>query len=237
MRTFIRLALSSALIAAVTGVFASSAGAHTHAASPTGNLTEFCAARVALDPSLNKGKAATLAVFNRLVANAPATIAGPVTEIRDQYKKKGEQAFDKLFDEIAVADEFTYTNCPGAKVNVVATDYQFQGLPATLEPGVTNFKLTNNAPKEDHEMGLGKLLPANESMSVEEILALPEKKADRLFDRSVGGGMYAPAGESGYMTIDLKPGKYVYACFIPVGGKKNGQPHAMEGMYGSFTVQ
>jgi hypothetical protein len=39
------------------------------------------------------------------------------------------------------------------------------------------------------------------------------------------------------MTIDLKPGKYVYACFIPVGGKKRGQPHAMEGMYGTFTVQ
>jgi hypothetical protein len=218
-------------------VFAVSAGAHTHAGSPAGNLTEFCAARVAFDPSLSKGKAAAVAVLDRIVANAPAAIADPVTEIRDQFKKKGEKAFDKLDEEIGAADEFVYTNCPGAKVNVVAIDYQFQGVPATLEPGVTHFKLTNNAPKEAHEMGLGKLLPANESMDVEKILGLPEKKADKLFDPSAGGGMYAPAGESGYTTIDLKPGKYVYACFIPVGGKKSGPPHAMEGMYGSFTVQ
>jgi hypothetical protein len=186
---------------------------------------------------LGEGKAAAVAVLDRIVANAPASIVEPVTEIRDQYKKKGEKAVDKVFDEIAAADEFTFSNCPGAKVDVVAIDYEFQGMPATLKSGVTHFKLTNNAPKEDHEMGLGKLLPANESMDIEAILALPGKKADKLFDPSTGGGMYAPVGESGFMTIDLEPGKYVYACFIPVGGKKNGKPHAMQGMYGSFTVQ
>ena len=103
-----------------------------------------------------------------------------MTAIRDQYKKKGEKAFDQLFDEIAAADEFTYGNCPGAKVDVVAVDYQVQGMPATLEPGVTNSPLTNNAPKEDHEMVLGKLLPAGESMSVEEIIALPENTGCRM---------------------------------------------------------
>ena len=235
MRNLIRLSLAGALVAGVSAVFAVPAGAQ--AAAGPGNLTEFCAARVALDPALGEGKAATLAALDRIVANAPAAVVEPVTEIRDQYKKKGEKAFDKVFEQISAADEFTFTNCPGAKVEVTAIDYQYQGMPATLKPGVTSFKLTNNAPKEDHEMGLGKLLPANESMSVEAILALPEKKADKLFDPSTGGGMYAPAGESGYMTIDLKPGKYVYACFIPVGGKHDGKPHAMKGMYGTFTVQ
>jgi hypothetical protein len=235
LRKLIRLSLAGALLAGVSTVFAVPAGAQTGAAA--GNLSEFCAARVALDPALGEGKAATLSALDRIVANAPAAIVEPVTEIRDQYKKKGEKAFDKVFEQISAADEFTFTNCPGAKVEVTAIDYQYQGMPATLKPGVTSFKLTNNAPKEDHEMGLGKLLPANETMSVEEILALPEKKADKLFDPTAGGGVYAPVGQSGYMTVDLKPGTYVYACFIPVGGKHNGKPHAMKGMYGTFTVQ
>jgi hypothetical protein len=235
LRTFIRLSLAGALLAGVSAVFAVPAGAQTAAAAS--NLSEFCAARVALEPALSEGKAATLSVLDRMVASAPAVIVEPVTEIRDQYKKTGEKAFDKVFEQISAADEFTFTNCPGAKVDVIAVDYEYQGMPATLKPGITSFKLTNNAPKENHEMGLGRLLPANESMSVEKILALPEKKADKLFDPSTGGGMYAPVGESGYMTIDLTPGKYVYACFIPVGGKHNGKPHAMKGMYGTFTVQ
>jgi hypothetical protein len=242
VRTFIRLSVAGALIAGMSSVFAVSAGAETVSAGVRtatdieGDLDEFCAARVELDASFSEGKAAILAVFGRMVANAPAEIAEPVTEIRDQFKKKGEKAFDKLEDQIAAADEFTFTNCPGVKVEVEAADYEFQGMPQTLQPGVTSFKLTNTSQTEDHEMSIGKLLPANEAMSVEDILALPEKKADKLFDPNEGTGMYAPVGESGYSTIDLKPGTYAYVCFIPVGGKKSGKPHAMEGMYGSFTV-
>jgi hypothetical protein len=235
LRKFIRPSIAGALIAVLSGVFTASAGAQT--GTPSGNLAEFCAARVALEPSFSQGKAATLAVLDRIVANAPAVIVEPVTEIRDRYEKKGEKAFEQLLEQITAADAFTYTNCPGAKVNVIAIDYEFQGVPATLKPGVTHFKLTNTAPKEDHEMGIGKLLPVNESRDVAKILALPERKADKLFDPNVGGGMYAPAGESGYTVLDLKPGRYVYACFIPVGGKEHGKPHALKGMYGSFTVQ
>ncbi len=218
LRKFIRLSIAGALIAGMGSVFAVSAGAQTAASG--GDLEKFCAARAAVDASWAEGKAATLAAFSRMVANAPAAILKPVTEIRDQFKKKGEKAFDKLTDQIAAADEFTFTTCPGDKVNVVAIDYAFQGMPATLKPGVTGFKLTNASQTEDHEMSIGKLLPANETMNVEQILALPEKKADKLFDESAGGGMYAPVGESGYTTLDLKPGTYVYVCFIPVGERR-----------------
>jgi hypothetical protein len=234
LRKFIRLSVAGALIAGIGAMFAVSAGAQT--AGSGGDLAKFCAARAAVDSSFAKGKAATLAVFSRMVASAPAAILESVTEIRDQFKKRGEKAFDELTDEIAAADAFTYTNCPGAKIDVVAIDYAFQGLPATLKAGVTGFKLTNASLTEAHEMGIGKLLPANESMSVEKIMALPEKKADKLFDENAGGGMFAPVGESGYTTLDLKPGTYVYADFLPVGGKKGGKSHAIEGMYGTFIV-
>ena len=126
------------------------------AAAQTGNLAEFCAARVALDAAFSQGKPQQLAAFERIVANAPAAVAPAVTEIRDAFKKKGQKAFEseELAPALATADSFVYESCPGAKVPVTAIDYQFQGVPATLKAGPTNFKLTNNAPKEDHEMGI-----------------------------------------------------------------------------------
>ncbi len=46
----------------------------------------------------------------------------------------------------------------------------------------------------------------------------------------------AKPGDSGYFPMNLTPGKYIYACFLPEGGKKNGKPHYKLGMEGSFTV-
>ena len=46
----------------------------------------------------------------------------------------------------------------------------------------------------------------------------------------------AEPGDSGYFPMSLTPGKYIYACFFPEGGKKNGAPHFKLGMEGSFSV-
>ena len=86
-------------------------------------------------------------------------------------------------------------------------------------------------------LAIAKLTPEAAGKDVKEILALPEKKVGDLVDFSNSAFMYAPPGQSGYSPIDLEPGTYMYACFLPVGGKKNGAPHFAKGMYGTFTVQ
>jgi hypothetical protein len=48
--------------------------------------------------------------------------------------------------------------------------------------------------------------------------------------------MFAPPGQAGYGIGSLPAGEYVYACFIPVGGKKKGAPHFTQGMHGTLTV-
>ncbi len=232
MRRTLSLLVAGAIAASLCVVLSGPASAQT------GNLAEFCAARVALDAAFSQGKPQQLAAFERIVANAPAAVAPAVTEIRDTFKKKGQKAFDSeaLAPALATADSYVYENCPGAKVPVTAIDYKFQGMPATLKPGLTNFKLTNNAPKEFHEMGIVKLTAAGAAMDPEALLALPEKKQEKLLDFSKATGMFAPPGQSGYTIANLEPGQYIYACFVPVGGKKKGAPHFAEGMYGTFTV-
>src|SRR4029077_2137165 len=112
-------------------------------------------------------------------------------------------------------DAYVYENCPGTKVPVTAIDYEFEGMPATIPAGFTTFKLTNGAPKEDHMIAISKLNAKGESMDVDKLLALPEKKANQFLEQDGGGFALASAGQTAYAPTVLTPGKYIYACFLP----------------------
>lgn len=53
-----------------------------------------------------------------------------------------------------------------------------------------------------------------------------------------------PPGEDGYAVVELEPGDYIAACFIPTGTTSEdgppagepGPPHALHGMVAEFTV-
>ena len=231
MRRIVVLITSACLAVGLFGVLSGPAGAQT------GDVAAACAAR--LEGNDAHGKAANLAVMNKLVAVAPASLVQPMTALRDAYQKKGEKLFNGPdgFALLNPVDAWVYDNCPGAQVPVTAIDYEYQGVPATLKPGFTKFKLSNAAPKEDHMMAIVKELPAAQGQDIQKLLALPEKQQGKYFDQSGGAFMFAPAGQVSYAPVDLQPGTYVYACFLPQGGKKNGKPHFMLGMNGTFTVQ
>ena len=207
------------------------------ASAQTSSLSAFCAAR--LEGNDAQGKAANLAVMNKAVAAAPADILPAMTALRAAYEKKGEKLFNSPagLALITALDSQVYDKCPGTKVPVTAIDYEFQGMPATLPAGPTNFKFTNNAPKEDHMLVIQKLNAKGETMNLDDILALPEKKANQYLEQTGGAFMFAPAGGTFYGPTNLTPGKYIYACFISQGNKKNGKPHFMLGMKGEFAVQ
>ena len=230
MRRIVLLVISASLAVGLLGALAGPAGAQT------GDLAAFCAAR--LEANDVEGKAANLAVMNKILGVAPAAVVQPMTALRDAYQKKGDKLFDSAegLQLLGALDGWIYDNCPGQQVPVTAIDYEYQGMPATLKPGVAQFKMTNGAPKEDHMLAIMKLTPEGQGQDVEKLLAMPQKKSTKYFDASSRAFMFAPAGAVGYSPIDLQPGTYVYACFLPQGGKKNGQPHFMLGMNGSLTV-
>ena len=66
--------------------------------------------------------------------------------------------------------------------------------------------------------------PAVVSTPMADLLALVKKQGDKAFESKEGTALLAT----------LEP--YIYACFFPEGGKKNGKPHYKLGMEGSFTV-
>jgi hypothetical protein len=221
--------VAAAIAVGFLGVFAVSAGAQA------GDVTAFCAAR--LDGNDAQGKKANLDVMNRAAAVAPAGVATAITQLRDQYQKKGDKLFNSRpgIELLNQVDAWVYDNC-GAKVPVTAIDYQYEGVPATLSSGIATFKLTNSAPKEDHMMAITKMKPAAQGQDLTKLLSLPEKKQQQYFEDTGGSFAFASAGQVGYAPIKLEPGTYAYACFVSQGGKKNGKPHFLLGMNGTFTV-
>ena len=232
MRRFVQLIVVSAL-AAGTVVALGGAG---QAQTGTGDLAAFCAGRI--EANSTEGKAEDVAVITKIAAAAPPAISSQVNSLLALVKQKGEKAFESkegtaLLGQI---EPYIYDNCPGKQVPFTAIDYEYQGLPATLPAGVTKFKMTNAAPKEGHMIAIVKVNPGNESMEIDKILSLPNKKQGKLLNFDDAGFAQAEPGASGYFPMNLTPGKYIYACFFPEGGKKNGKPHFLLGMEGSFTV-
>ena len=232
MRGFSRraAALASIVASATAVVCTGLAGAQT------ANSSAFCSARTQLGPSASPEAAKS--AISAMAENAGGVAVQPAKALESLYAKKGEKTFrsDKAFGFLSSIDKYAYDACPGTALAATAIDYEFQGVPATLPAGLTKIKFTNSAPKEDHEFAIFRLLPAAEGMDTLELLKMPEKKAAKYADLDSAVFTFAPAGEEGYTVAHLEPGKYVYACFIPVDGKNKNAPHFMEGMYGTFTV-
>jgi uncharacterized cupredoxin-like copper-binding protein len=112
-------------------------------------------------------------------------------------------------------------------VAVTSIEYEFQGVPATLEAGETNFTMENKG-DEPHEFALALV---KSDASIEELINLPEKDLPENIEQL--GRAFAKPGASGEMVAELEPGRYAYVCFEP---SPEGAPHAFLGMAGEFTV-
>lgn len=164
---------------------------------------------------------------------------------------------DTSATETTAADTATAEDPAGDVIEVTAVDYGFDGLPATVPAGSV-LSLTNSSDREVHEL-VAMALPADETRSVEEILALPEEELGALFAVQPGTVLVAPPGEGSFAAVGdgslTEPGRYVIACFIPTGADPDeflqaaqeaeggppqvagGPPHFTAGMYAELTVE
>ncbi|MGH9157835.1 MAG: hypothetical protein ACRD1K_18815 [Acidimicrobiales bacterium] len=173
-----------------------------------------------------------------------ATLIGAV----DEASVSGD--FDGVFEtpEVKAAEgrahQFDLANCGWAGQNVTAVNYAFQGVSSTIDAGPVSFDLTNQG-TEVHEMTILKKSPGV-TESFDELLQLPEAEG-RMKTERVGGVDPTKPGESDYAVVNLEPGEYLIACFLPVGstpeafasetGPPDGPPHFTKGMKATLTVK
>ena len=184
-------------------------------------------------------------VAKRIQENAPEDIEDDIATLVaavDEVAETGdfEAAFENAKTEAASkrVHEHDLDECGWERVDVVAKDYEFEGIPSELDTGVTSFEFTNEG-KESHEFVL---MRKNEGVteSFEEIIDLGEEEAGKkvAFLGGIGGD---PGVEGEYLVNDLEPGEYLAICFIATGTtgeghEGDGPPHFTKGMRHEFTV-
>ena len=133
---------------------------------------------------------------------------------------------------------------PEADVNVRLFDFAFS-LPLELSAGEQTWLIENQG-MQWHELGIARIDP---TVSVEDYQALLQQMAMGAGPEGEEASSAEPVffwlpmneGERAWVTLDLEPGTYVIACFVPdVLGELTGEPghaHAELGMVNIITVQ
>lgn len=116
------------------------------------------------------------------------------------------------------------------EINVVATDYAFDGIPKTLYVGKHTFNFTNASEKHVHEVFVARKKDGVKKTWQGILQARhPEKYA------VVVGGTWAKPGKDGKpFTAKLKEGAHIALCFV--SNSKHSEPHFMKGMSRKFKV-
>ncbi|HEV3474240.1 MAG TPA: hypothetical protein VG602_02620 [Actinomycetota bacterium] len=115
----------------------------------------------------------------------------------------------------------------GATVEVNADEYEFSGIPPELEAGETTFVLTNSG-QEPHEFSLFQI---TSDMALEDLFELRQDELEQHIHDE--GHAAAKPAKTDELTAELSAGRYGYVCFISA---PDGEPHALKGMAGEFTV-
>jgi hypothetical protein len=119
---------------------------------------------------------------------------------------------------------------PSRIVEFDAADYTFNA-PETMSPGLTTIRFSNLGTEPHH----GQLLRLNDGVTFEQFTAALQQEGEaalRLTSGEGGPGTTDPRGIT-EVTLDLKPGSYVLACFI---AGADGVPHLMKGMLKPIQV-
>jgi len=124
----------------------------------------------------------------------------------------------------------TAAAAPVAKGEVVAAGRTLS-LPSGFD-GKGTWKVTNNDAKDDHEASVLQIAPGKTLSDVVAYFASRDRSGPAPAV-AMGGMGDLPAGHSGWMVLDLPPGNYAVACFVP---DDSGMPHVAMGMITPFRV-
>jgi hypothetical protein len=206
------------------------AGGGELAADGAEAMQAFCDSVVAVDEAsleLDDGAIRPEAFDAALQAaqdSAPAEIAGAVTTAVTETRALAEASATQTDGPPAMPSDAFYPaaveiggylagNCDLETLDVTATEYAFEGFGGTIPAGTSVINFTNDG-TEYHEIALMKI-SEGETRSLDELLALPEDQLDMLLTDTAF--VFAPPGAGNFVTAELDPGRYVAACFVPVG--------------------
>lgn len=241
---------AAAAVAVLIGVFGlAGCGDDDELAAAGERASEaFCEARVDLESAfMSEDMAGVETALGTMESEAPDDAADQATTVAEAIRDNPERLF--MDEDVAAArlelDEVVLDQCDFEVVEVTARDYEFDGVPDSLDAGTTAFRLSNEG-SEVHEILVVKVpddLDEPAADFVDRIDAMfeggQEEEAMGLIQMVTAS--FAPPGESDIGIGRLTEGNYIAVCFVPVGStsedvEADGPPHYHEGMITEFTV-
>ena len=219
-----------------------------------------CDAFVAIDQAIaiNEDLDGAILAMEDFAANAPGDIADdvkPLIELMKSDPGSAEESEELAIAETA-ADKYAYDSCEGTKLDVVAEDFAYTGVPAQVDAGRVLFRFSNQTQSDEFHEALVLKKPASPEGSAHDLLAAGldgPVSAEATFAalgefEMVGAGLFNPEGDTqDVFAVDLAPGEYIVACLLPAGSADkleayfggetvDGPRHFDLGMYAEFTV-
>lgn len=184
------------------------------AGEPTSPEAEaLCAAEIAAEAAFNSEDPEAIgpAVEAFTAAAEPVGLTDAVGALLAAAEEgPGGPEFEEAYAAII---DYMKANCGYVELNVAASEYQFDGLPSELPAGPVIIGL-ENVGEQVHEIFIARIND-DVTLSVEELLALPEEEAQAMTTPTAFAFTFP--GDTGYGTADLTPGRYVALCFLPEG--------------------
>jgi len=213
----------------------------------------FCEAELGVEAASNsEDPAAIEPAIAAAMEVAPADAAPLLEAVVTVFQTTGPEGpeFEAAYGALVA---WMQGNCGFPQLNVTLSEFAFGGIPTELSAGGTIISALNTG-EQVHEIVVLRLND-DVTMTVEELLALPEEEAFQ-YVAFIGAGFAVP-GETGTVLLNLTPGRHVALCFLPDGltaevfeeaggqigpdvsfppGVELGAPHFTHGMVQEFTV-
>ena len=110
------------------------------------------------------------------------------------------------------------------------TEYAF-GLPESITGGQVTLEFTNSG-ELPHEVAFGSIAGDHD---IDDVMKALKSGAQPKWFKDITGIPIIDPGLTVSMSHELKPGRYILLCFLPVPG--SGQPHVMKGMVQLFDAE
>lgn len=203
----------------------------------SGDAAAFCDGYL----ELNAGEP-TPEKIREVAADAPEAARDALETIATGIEEKGEEYTDSedFAPNFEALNKATAEECADESIDVTATEYKFDGIPAELGSGIVSATFENGGGELHELVVLRKKDGVTESF--QDILAKGEEEAQKLVDVSFGA--FGEPGSESTAVLDMrKAGSYAAVCFVPVGSTPDagedvdGPPHFTKGMLTEFTVE
>ena len=132
--------------------------------------------------------------------------------------------------EMRVGPDHIAAAAPAPDITVTGADYNWK-VSKPITAGRHVIRVATAANSQPHELMIVRLPPGK---TVQDLVAWGNHPTGMPPAESIQGLAPLEAKLVGYATVDFKPGRYAFICFIP--DAKDGLPHASHGMVQEFTI-